>query len=420
MGTARDAAAGGRSGKPLDGVLVADLTHAVAGPLCTSQLRAIGADVVKVERPGPGDDMRHYTEHAGLPGMSIPFIVLNGGKRSITVNLKSAGGQQIIRRLAAHADVVVENFRPGVADSLGVGWEDLKKTNERLVYCSVTGFGQSGPLRDWPAYDHIVQAASGMMMINGEPGQGPLKVGIPLADLFAGHMAAFAILAALAQRDATGLGQRVDVAMLDSLLTLLGSPAATYLYDGEEPRRTGNRGFRLVATSDTYRTADGYLSIGANHQAQFEALCRILGEERLLGDPRFADHRARVRHGSELREELQAIFETRSAERLETELAGARVPASKVRSLPELLDHPHVRERGLLTEVDVPGAAGPVRVVGPGFRLTGASSAAPAGEHAAPAGRAAVPALGQHTDEVLREIGFSAAEISRLREDGAV
>jgi CoA:oxalate CoA-transferase len=396
--------------KPLAGIRVLDLTHAVAGPHCTHHLQLLGADVVKIERPVLGDDMRHYTEHAGLENFSAPFIAYNAGKRSVTLDLKAPRARPVLDRLVAGADVMVENFRPGVAAKLALDYATARAINPRIIHCSISGFGADGPLRDWPAYDHIIQAMSGLMTINGEPDQGPLKVGIPLADCFSGYVAAFAILAAIIQRTATGVGQQIDVSMVDALLVLMASPVATYMLSGEPPRRTGNAGFRLVATAGTYRTKDGHIAIGANHPAQLKSLFRILGVPELLDDPRFADHAGRVRNGAALREILQRIFDERLASELEVQLAEAQVPASMVRSLPQTLAHPHLAARGTLVEATVPGRDDPLPLVGAGFRFA----------HDGPGAPGPVPALGEHTGAVLAELGFDASEIAALRDAGAV
>ena len=399
--------------RPLEGIRVVDLSHALAGPFCTYHLGLLGADVVKVERPVVGDDMRHYTEHAGLDLMSAPFIATNAGKRSITLDLKHARGRDVLDRLLRAADVVVENFRPGVAARMGLGWEQLREVNPRLVYCSISGFGQTGELRDWTAYDHIVQAMSGIMSVNGEPDGEPLKMGGPGIDIFAGFAGAYSILAALMQRERGGKdapGQYIDLAMLDAAMVLMTPTIVTYMLSGIPPRRTGNRGFRLVVTSDTYETRDGYISIGANHQHQFEKLCEVLGVPELVHDPRFGDHQARIKNAHELRELLVAIFKERSAVELEPRLAAEQVPVSRVRTVPEIVAHPHMAERGIFLETEVPGRDEPTRVVGSGFRF----------EHDGPEAPGAVPRLGEHTDAVLCELGYSDAEIAALHEAGAL
>lgn len=390
--------------RPLEGIRVIDFTHALAGPICTFQLHLLGADVIKVERPRLGDDMRHYTEHAGLPGMAAPFVAFNAGKRSIALDLKSADGQETARRLTARADVVVENFRPGVTATMGLDAATVRACSPRLIYASLTGFGQTGPLRAWAAYDHIIQAMSGAMSINGEPGQDPLKLGVPVADAFTGYYSAFAILGALLARERGGGGQTLDISMLDSTLVLMAPVIAGTLLSGQAPIRTGNRGFRLIATSDTYRTADGYIAIGANQQAQFERMCEVLEVPALASDPRFADHRSRMAHGSELREAFEEVFARLRADDVESKLAAARVPVSKVRDVNETLSHPQVTHRGVLLEAEVPGLGHPARVVGSGYRTDD--------RHPQLAGE--VPAVGQHTAEILAELGYTESDIRRL------
>jgi crotonobetainyl-CoA:carnitine CoA-transferase CaiB-like acyl-CoA transferase len=399
--------------RPLAGIRVVDLSHALAGPFCTYHLGLLGADVIKVERPKVGDDMRHYTEHAGLDLLSAPFIATNAGKRSITVDLGHPRAREVLDRLLAGADVVVENFRPGVAERLGLGWERLRAVNPRLISCSISGFGQTGPLRDWAAYDHIVQAMSGIMSVNGEPDGEPLKMGGPGVDIFSGFAGAYAIVAAVLQRERAGPGspgQRIDLAMLDTAMVLMAPAIATYLLSGEPPRRTGNRGYRLVVTSDTYATADGYLSIGANHQAQFERLCAVLGVPELPRDPRFADHPGRIEHAEALRAILVDLFAGRSAAELEPLLAAEQVPVSRVRTIPEIVAHPHTGVREIVQDAALPGRAEPARVVGAGFRYA----------HDGPGPPGAVPSLGEHTDAVLRELGYRDDEIASLRADGAL
>jgi CoA:oxalate CoA-transferase len=396
--------------RPLEGIKVLDFTHALAGPFCTYHLGLLGADVIKIERPGFGDDFRHYTEHGGLKAMSGPFIAANAGKRSLTLDLKSPAARDVIARLARQSDVVVENFRPGVANDLAVDYSSLAVINPKLVYCSISGFGQNGTMRDWPAIDHIVQAISGLMMINGEPDQGPLRVGIPVADTFSGFLAAYSILAALLQRTRTGTGQRIDVGMLDAALVMMSQIIPGVALNGEPPKRTGNRGFRLVASSDTYKTRDGFIAIGANWQPQFDGLCRVLGVPELLADPRFATNEARMANRDALRTALEQAFADKSAAELEEKLARARVPAGKVRNLLETMSHPHVAERALFIAADVPGLDEPATLAGSGFRFA----------HDGPVRRNAVPTVGQHSEEILSELGFDAGSIALLKSGGTI
>lgn len=386
--------------KPLEGIRVLDFTHALAGPLATYHLALLGADVVKIERPGIGDDLRHYTVHAGLKDLSAPFVAANAGKRSVALDLKSDEGREAVRRLAEQADVVIENFRPGVPKKLGIDYDSIRAVNPAVIYASITGFGANGSLKDWTAYDHIVQAMSGIMWLNGEPEQGPLKVGLPFADTFSGYLCAFAIMTALFRRSRTGEGQNIDVGMLDATMVLLSQGIATYGLGGGVPIRTGNRGYRMVATADTYETADGFLAIGANHQHQFEAMARVLGHEDMLADPRFATQAARNENNDALHAALARFFKEQSAEELESKLADAHVPASMVRNIPQIMEHKHIAERDLLVEADVPGLDQPVRLTGSGFRFDAET----------PLRRAHVPVIGEHTEEVLAEIGMRATQ----------
>jgi hypothetical protein len=383
--------------RPLDGIRVLDFSHALAGPLCTYHLALMGADVIKVERPGTGDDLRLYTEHSGFPGMSAPFVAANAGKRSIALDLKSKDGQIAIRQLAEKADVVVENFRPDVAAKLGIDWPSIKAINPQAVYCSVTGFGRTGPLKDWTAYDHIVQAMSGIMWLNGEPEQGPLKVGLPFSDTFSGYVAAFAIVNALFQRHRSGTGQFIDVGMLDATLVLLSQGIAVYGMSGEVPIRTGNRGYRLIATADTYEAKNGYISIGANHQHQYVNMCKALGMEQMIEDPRFIDHAARSHNNEALRAIFVETFKTFSAEELEAKLSELGVPVAKVRSIPEIVTHPHVQERDIFVSATITGYDKELKLSGAGFTF----------EHDGPLRKASVPRVGEHTQEILEEIGLS-------------
>lgn len=394
--------------RPLDGIRVLDFTHALAGPFCTYQLGLLGAEVVKIERPGFGDDFRHYIEHGGLKAMSGPFIAANAGKRSMTLDLTAPAAREVIHRLAERSDVVVENFRPGVAAKLALDHAALSKINPRLIYCSVSGFGQSGPMRDWPAIDHIVQAISGLMMVNGEPQQDPLRVGLPIADTFSGFLAAYSILAALLQRQQTDVGQQIDVGMLDAALVMMSQMIPGVALNNEPPKRSGNQGFRMVASSSTYKTRDGFICIGANWQPQFEGLCRVLGEPEMATDPRFNSNEARMQNYAPLRAALERAFADKSAAELEPKLAAAKVPAGKVRNLLETMSHSQIADRDFFVRATVPGLSAPASLAGTGFRFA----------HDGPVRENAVPKIGEHTDEVLRELGFDAAAIDEMRRNG--
>lgn len=396
--------------QPLEGITVLDATQVLAGPFCTHLLRLLGARVIKVEKPGEGDVMRHYTREPQFAQNAPPFIALNAGKESVSLDLKHPRGVGIVRRLATKADVFVENFRPGVMSRLGLGYEQLKELNERLIYCSLSGFGQSGPLRDNPAYDHVVQAVCGIMSLTGEPGSDPLKVGFPIVDTFTGYCAAFGVLAALQQRHHTGRGQQVDVAMLDSALILMISVVAPYLTTGTEPRKTGNRGYNRSPTADTFRTLDRSIALGANTQRQFAPLCRVIGRADLVADPRFATAQLREEHAEELRAEIQSALLQRSASEWEPLLNSAGVPAGIVRTIPEVLAEPHLQTRNLI----LPLPAGP-----DGTRHFSMNLGVVL-EHQGEVSMSPPPRRGEHTLAVLREFGYSAEELDDLARDGVI
>jgi len=392
---------------PLSGIRVVDFTHAIAGPTCTQMLLQLGAEVIKIEPPGKGDDFRHYTEHAGLPGMSVPFAAVNAGKRSVTLNLKSGEGRALALQLAGTADIVVENYRPGVIARLGLGYETLAAANSRLIMLSLSGFGQDGPWRDWGAYDHIAQAVSGMAIMNGTDA-GPFKIGIPVVDCFSGYLGVIAVLSALRERDTNGTGKHIDVAMLDAAIKIMGTAASVWSYTGEAPKGTGNRGFRLVATAEYYACADGWIALGANHQHQIAILFRAIGHPELLEDPRFADHAARVANYTALKGWLTEFLLTRSAADLEAQLTAAGVPAARLREIGETLQSPHLATRGLLQDAALPGQERPLGVLGPGFAV--ACDGPPP----------RVPVLGADTEAVLDELGLAADAIANLRRSGAI
>jgi crotonobetainyl-CoA:carnitine CoA-transferase CaiB-like acyl-CoA transferase len=391
----------------LDGVRVLDLTHALAGPFCTYQLQLLGADVVKVERPGLGDDFRDF---ARLPGWdaSPSFIAVNGGKRSVTVNLKSPAGQEIVRRLAKTADVVVENFRPGTAAELGLSWDHLRETNSKLVYCSISGFGQDGEMSRWPAFDHTIQAMAGMMWSGREDDVPSLGRGFSV-DCFTGYVAYSSILGALFRRERTGQGQYLDVAMLDASMVLLAVGSVRQMMTGDAVSA-----LQAVAhdrpTVAPYRTTDGWIWLSANFQNQWEALCRVIEALELIADPRFKDVRSRNGHSAELKAELAPRLATRSAAELERQLMEAGCPAAMVRTTRDALQHPRLRERSALLEAQTPGRAEPVTLINAGFTT----------DDVQPGMRGPVPALGQHTDAVLRELGYQDTQIDELRASGAI
>ncbi|MFE2842888.1 CaiB/BaiF CoA transferase family protein [Streptomyces scopuliridis] len=396
----------------LDGVRVLDLTNVLAGPFAGYQLALQGADVLKVEMPGSGDLARQLGADRALGDdlLGASFLAQNAGKRSLTVNLKDPDGREALLRAVRESDVLLENFRPGVMERLGLGWKTLRAENPALVYCAISGFGQTGPMRDRPAYDQIIQGLSGMMSVTGTAEATPLRAGFPVADTLGGMAAAYAVAAALVRRGRTGEGAFVDVSMLESALTAMGWVTSNYLITGREPRPMGNENF-TAAPSGTFRTGAGHLNIAANRQQQFTTLCRLIGREDLTSDPRFSHPADRKTHRDALRAEVESALAARPAAEWEEILSDAGVPAARVLSVPDALDLDHLAARGFVHTLPFPdGRERPLKVLGSPLRVDD--------EPAVPAGPP--PLLGEHTDAVLAELGYTPAQIAALRERGAV
>ncbi len=401
--------------QPLQGIRVLDLTRALAGPYCTMMLGDLGADVIKIERPGRGDDCRGWgppfvgQPYGPYPGESAYFIAANRNKRSVTVNLKSAEGQEIVRRLAGISDVVVENFRTGTLDEMGLGYDDLHALNPRLVYCSISGYGRTGPYAERPGYDFIIQAEGGMMAITGPEEGPPSRVGVPIVDITAGMFAATGVLAALRARDSTGEGQVVDVSLLDTQVALLTNVASNYLVGQVEPRRYGNAHPNL-APYEAFRARDRWFALAAANPHQWARLCDVIGRPDLKDDPRFATNETRVSNRPALLEALGEIFATRDADEWLADLEEAGLPCGPINAVPEALAHPQAQARRLVLEAEHP-TAGLVRFPGFPYEL----SRTPPQVHRPP------PLLGQHTQEVLTQLlGYTASEVAGLRERGAI
>jgi crotonobetainyl-CoA:carnitine CoA-transferase CaiB-like acyl-CoA transferase len=386
---------------PLGDIRVVDLSRVLAGPYCTLMLAQLGADVVKVERPGDGDETRSW----GPPYASSEaayFLSVNGGKRSLAVDLKHQEGRALVLELCSRADVVVENFRAGAAERLGLDAATVRDRNPRVVYCSITGFGRREP-RDRAGYDFVVQAESGLMAVTGEPDGSPTKVGVALVDVLTGLHAGLAIAAALRRREVTGVGDRIEVSLLDSAFSALVNVAQNALVTGLEPARHGNSHPSIVPYQP-FRAADGWIAVAAANDGLFVRLCATLGLEELARDERFATNAARVRNRESLLPALEEAFVTRSADDWVTALDAAGVPAGKIRGVLEALRS--VSDSTVI--VDHP-TAGRLELVAPPFAFGSALSPS----------IAPPPLLGQHTREVLRELGCDDARISEL-EDGAV
>jgi formyl-CoA transferase len=395
--------------RPLKGVRVLDLTNVLAGPFACHQLAHLGAEVIKVEAVGRGDLARGLGADPDLAarGMGISFLAQNAGKHSLTLNLKHAEGRAILGRLVETADVLVENFRPGVMDRLGVGYAALKPLNPRLIYCAISGFGQDGPWSDRPAYDQIVQGVSGVMSITGDADSAPLRVGYPLADTIAGLTAAMAIGAAL---NAKPRGCFIDVSMLEAVLATMGWVVSNHLVAGVAPRPQGNEN-PTSAPSGTFQCADAPLNIAANTDAQWQRLAALLERAELLSDPRFATREDRKTNRHALRAELETVLTARPAQEWAEALTAAGVPAGAVMTVPEILAHPQVAGRGFIGRfTDVPDVDGALDLVRIGARIDG--------QH--PGVAAPPPQLGEHTEDILQSLGYSAETIAAMRAEGVI
>ncbi|MCF6100758.1 CaiB/BaiF CoA transferase family protein [Mesorhizobium muleiense] len=380
----------------LSGIRVLDLTNVLAGPYCAYQLALLGADVIKVEAPQGGDLARQLggSPELNSTGMGASFLAQNAGKRSVVLDLKKEADRERFLDLVASADALVENFRPGVMDRLGLGYARLKEVRPSLVYCAISGFGQTGPMRDNPAYDQIIQGLSGIMSITGTAQTAPLRVGYPVADTLGGLVGAFAITAALVKQKTTGEGAFLDVSMLECTLSALGWPVSNYLTAGVEPQPMGNENM-TAAPSGTFRTGDGLLNIAANKQEQFVTLCRLVGLPELASDPRFAERETRKRNRIALKALIEDALANSSAAAWEETLNRAGVPAGRVLTIPQVLAEQQVIERDMTTRFDrMPNIDRPLTVVRGGFMVDGE----------APLPTKPPPALGEHMDEVFASL----------------
>lgn len=392
--------------RPLTGIRVLDLTNVLAGPYCCYQLALLGAEVIKVERNGSGDLARNLGADPArnAAGMGISFLAQNAAKTSVTLDLKAPRGSELLKRLVREADVLVENFRPGVMDRLGLGAEVLREENPRLIYCAISGFGQDGPWKDNPAYDQIVQGVSGVMSITGDAASAPLRVGYPLADTCGGMAAAFAICAAL---NADPRGATLDISMTEAVISAMGWVVSNHLIGDVVPGAHGNEN-TTSAPSGTFRTADQPVNIAANRDAQWEALARYLGRDDLLADPTFSTREDRKRNREMLRDRLEESLTRLPSATVTQDLNALGVPTGPVLSVPQVLAEPQIEARGLVTETDVHGetlplVASPVMIDG-----------------TRPAPQAPPPRLGQDNAAVFGALGLSADEIKALEAEGVI
>ena len=393
--------------KPLQNIVVVDLTRILAGPFCTMILADFGAEVIKVEPPGHGDESRLLGPHVN--NESAYFMSVNRGKRSVTLNLKSEEGRELLKKLIAKADVLVENYRPGTMDKWGLGYEDTKRLNPALIYASVSGFGHSGPSMKLPAYDITIQGMSGLMSITGQQDGPPTRVGTSIGDIVPGLFATIGIMTALYHRSLTGEGQRLDIAMLDSLVAILENAIARYQVNQEVPRPIGNR-HPAITPFDSFSTQDGYIIVAAGNPKLFEKLCNLLGLPELLSDERFSQYAPRHQHEKELKPILDRVFSRYTQTEALDMLAKAGIPCAPVNSIDQVLANPQVKARDMIVEVEHP-IAGILKLAGIPIKmsLTPGAIEKPA------------PTLGQHTEEVLGSfLGLSWEQIEDLQRRGVV
>jgi formyl-CoA transferase len=397
---------------PLKGRKVIDLTQVLAGPYCSYQLGLLGADVIKIEPQDGGDWARIGGRDAALSdaGLAAGFLTQNAGKRSIAIDLKQPKGVALVLDMVGQADVFLENFRPGTAARLGLDVATVQGRNPSIVYASLSAYGQDGPMGGRPAYDHVIQAVSGIMQLTGDPETLPNKVGAPYVDYATGMNGAFAVLSALMEKDRTGKGQRVDVAMLDSALLLMASHMTGAATSGTIPQASGNEAFSGSPTSGVFKTKHGDLALAANNERQYPRLLQAIGREDLATDPRFADRDAKKANAPALRQVLAETFLTDTADAWEEKLSAADVPAGRVRDIGDAMNSPQVQQRGLMQEYEISGTDRKTQAPTLGFKANGSM----------PAAKSPAPRLGADADSVLKDFGMRDAAIAALRTSGVV
>jgi crotonobetainyl-CoA:carnitine CoA-transferase CaiB-like acyl-CoA transferase len=393
---------------PLSGLRVLDLTRVLAGPTCTQMLGDLGAEVIKIERPEAGDDTRGFAPPF-VPNTkeSAYFVGVNRNKKSVTLDIAKPEGQAIIHKLLEHCDILVENFKVGALAKYGLGYEQLAKTHPRLIYCSITGFGQTGPYAPRPGYDALIQAMGGVMSLTGEPNGSPQKVGVPVADLFAGLYGCIGILAAVNHRNSTGQGQQIDIGMLDTHVAWLANQGMNYLATGENPVRLGNQ-HPNIAPYQEFPTKDGYLILAVGNDPTFERFCKAFGQEALLADPRFATNPIRVQNRQLVTDTLTPVMKSKTTAEWIDALEALKIGCGPINTLEQVFADPHVQAREMVVEM-AHGSGETVKVIANPVKL----SATP------PSYRSAPPVLGEHTEEVLASVlKMSTSDIAALREKG--
>ncbi len=390
----------------LERIKVVDLTRTLAGPFCTMMLGDMGADVVKIEEPEKGDETRSWTPFWN--GESTQFVSFNRNKRSLSLNLKEQEGIDIIRALAKNADVMIESFRAGALDRMGLGYQEIKKVKPDIVYCSISGFGRTGPMAEKPGYDLLIQAYSGLMSLTGEPDGMPMRVGFSLVDLFTGMMAYGSIITALYHRQETGKGQWIEAALLDGQVAAMSYHAAAYMATGVVPDRMGS-GHPSIVPYQSFPASDGFFILGVANQGLWQRFCGAIGRTDLMDDPRFATADDRVAHRSECVQTLSEIFQDNTAAHWVEVIGDAGVPCGPINRVDDVVNDAQVRARNMVVDIPHPNVPD-LRVAGSPLKLT----------ETPPSIRHHPPLLGQHNDEVLGELGYSSKDIARLKESGVI
>jgi crotonobetainyl-CoA:carnitine CoA-transferase CaiB-like acyl-CoA transferase len=395
--------------RPFEGVRILDFTQVLAGPYASYQLALLGAEVIKIERRG-GEDMRRtpLSREWAERNMASAFIAVNGNKKSVTLDLQKPAAQEIVRKLAAEADIVMENFRGGVMDRLCLGYKALSAINPRLIYCSISGFGQTGPYSDQAGYDGKIQAMSGIMAITGHPETGPTRAGFAVCDILSGATGAFALASALFQRTHTGRGQCIDVSMLEASLAYLTTQVADYTVAGHRQQQAGNQAVSRKVTANLFQAKNSYLLLAVNDEKQYRALMTGIGRADVLDDPRFPDWFARKEHEADLRAIIEAALAAEDSKVWEVRLNDAGAPCASIWRIEEIIDHPQIAARGALQMVESPW--GPLRLMGSGFQMA----------HGGGRLDTLAPAPGADTDAVLAGIGYDEATIAGLRADAVI